>query len=163
MQSDILWKRPATVVDHHWAEAIWPFHWREEWKENGFHGEANSWLFVSRVLWHQDHNVHILNTTMVVLWLIKDTLISLNAQFSKYPNSILAGNHTWLLTTPYSLYHSQVEIILALTEKVLSPRTSSWNLLSSILQLLCSATLEFPWWNYVPKTPGLLYIINVQL
>ena len=36
--------------------------------------------------------------------------------------------------TPYSPYHSQVNIILALTERILSPLTSSW-LLFSVLQL----------------------------
>ena len=50
---------------------------------------------------------------MVFLWLIKVTLIFFNTQFPNYTISIF-----WLeitrdnLTTPYSPYHSQVEVIL---------------------------------------------------
>ena len=76
---------------------------------------SNCVLHISSALWHQICNVRTLNATMAPLWLIKATSVSLKTQFSNYPVSII-----WLwivcdyLVTPYSPYHSQVEIILAL-------------------------------------------------
>lgn len=50
--------------------------------------------------------------------------------------------------TLYSLHHSQVEIIWALTGRVPPPLTSLRKLPSFILQLLCSAMLESPYLYY---------------
>lgn len=62
---------------------------------------------------------------MVLLWLIEVTLISRNTQFSS--NSIstfwLKIMHNTLMAL-YSLYHNQVDVSLAFTERVLSPLTS---------------------------------------
>ena len=72
---------------------------------------------------------------MVLLWLIKVTLISLT-QFSN--NSIsnfrLKIMHNTLMAL-YSLYHNQVGVSLALTERVLSPLTSLQKLHTSSYSL----------------------------
>ena len=75
----------------------------------------------------------------MLLWLTKVTSISLNTQLSTYSVSI----RDYLMTT-YSPYHSQVEIILALTERILSSLTSSWNCTTAgklyALPRACSST-----------------------
>ena len=58
---------------------------------------------------------------MVLLWLIKVTSISLKHTFYKLPHQqIWLGIIRDYLVTLYSLYHSQVEITLALTESTVS-------------------------------------------
>ena len=91
---------------------------------------------------------------MALLWLIKVTSISLKAQFSNYPVSdFWLGNIRDSLVTPYSPYYSQVEIILALTERVLSPLTSPRKLLSSVLQLLVQCNVRVTAVKLYPKFP----------
>ena len=121
-----------------------------------------SWLTlklctISSVLWFQNYNAHTLIKHCYIwcycdwswsLWSLSIHIYTLQITLSTaYGRKSYICNY---LMTLYSPYHSQVKIILALTEREMSPLTFSWKLLSSVLQLSCSAMSELPWWNYTP-------------